>query len=121
MNYADLITELSAFYVGSEGDNTSELESIRKAKAYDDEGLIIPGRLRARLRKLREDQVATTCERLGQSGVCVWLSEREPPGVVARCPFYPRGQDPRECGGYRAITIQQRRGLDIIDHNRRTT
>ena len=118
MNYTQLIKELLDHYGQKEG-SESELGWINKAKAYDDENIIIPDRLRRKLRELLESQVATTCERLAGSGVCVWLSEREPPGVVARCPFYPRKDDPRNCGGYRPITIQQSRGLDIIEHSRR--
>ena len=97
MDYAELIDALLA----DETTDAEVREVAAKAKAYDDQGIIAPTSYRTYLRKAWEARTPATCDLITQGGVCVYLSEKKPPGFVVKCPFYPRGDDPRECHSYR--------------------
>jgi len=122
MNYEDLIEELEPKLreiVESGHGGESELGWVLKAKSYHEQGIVPPNALRAKLRELWEAQVATPCDHIDKHGMCSWLSKKEAPGVTLPCPFYRDNEDPRGCGGYRAMSVNKLgKGLDVVSLRR---
>ena len=109
-DYATLIKELLELDISDEA-----RRRVLEAKAFEDENIVMPQKLAAYLRRLYESTRPPPCERLASNGACIWLTQRQPPGKVATCPFYPRGEDPRECSGYRpASSVPDRKEQSIV-------
>ena len=111
MNYRTIIDALEPKLVQrveSRKGGEEELARVRKAKAYDDEGILIPASLRAWLRRIWCSDNPAPCDHLDRRCACEWLSKRQGPGVSTPCPFYERGDDPRGCHSYRPLQSQTR-------------
>lgn len=99
MEYQEIIAILDERFAGA--GHEYERSLLAKAKEFEAGGIVIPAKLRAWLRQQIERERTPVCDRLNKRGACSWLSRQQPVGETAGCPFYDRGEDPRNCERYR--------------------
>jgi len=94
VEYSELVSELEAGKLSPE-----EREEVARAKRYVLADMIMPDRLRKKIREMWEHSRPETCIRLLKDGSCEMLSARAFHERVS-CPFYRLQTDPHECERY---------------------
>ena len=113
MDYTEIIDRFEPIFaelVKSGKGGAEDLANIRKARECEAEGILMPERMRAWLRKLVEIDETPPCARLTKRDHCEWLSQKESVGKTIGCPFYQRREDPRGCDHYRPSDDHRRIG-----------
>ncbi len=103
MNYRTIIDALEERLADPKARKGNEdvLARVLKAKAVDDQGIVLPESTRTWLRAVWCSTSPHRCDRLDRRDSCEWLSKQAGIGVKMRCPFYERCDDPRGCSSYR--------------------